>query len=91
MVVIVELEKFLSRKLRSIVRDDGVWYSKALDDVEEKFHGLLRLDRCNQSSLDPHRELVNGDKRVRVVPGRFPEGTDQIKSQTANNHVMGIV
>jgi hypothetical protein len=79
MVVIVELEEFLSLKLRAIVRDYGVWYSKAVDHVEEKFHGLLGLDRRNRLSLDPLRELVNGDKQVRVTPRRFPEGADQIE------------
>jgi hypothetical protein len=44
-------------------------------NVEEKFHGLLGLDRRDRSSLDPLRELVNGDKQVRLAPGHFPEGT----------------
>jgi hypothetical protein len=61
-VVIAKPEEFLSRKLRTIVRDDGVRYSKAVDDVKEKFHSLLRLDHRDQSSLDPLRELVNGNK-----------------------------
>jgi hypothetical protein len=80
MVVIAELEKFLSCKLRSIVRGDGVWYSKAMDDVEEKFHSLLGLDHRDRSSLDLLCELVNGDKQVCAASRRFPEGTDHIKS-----------
>jgi hypothetical protein len=61
-VVIAKPEEFLSRKLRTIVRDDGVRYSKAADDVKEKFHGLLGLDRRNRPGLDPLHELVNGNK-----------------------------
>jgi hypothetical protein len=49
-----------------------------VDDVEEKFHGLLGLDRRGRPGLDPLFELVNSDKQVRVSPGRLPEGPDQI-------------
>ena len=35
-VVITELEELLSGELRVVVRDDGVWDPKAMDDVEEE-------------------------------------------------------
>ena len=35
-VFIVELKELLSGELRTIVRDDGVRDSKAMDDVEEE-------------------------------------------------------
>ena len=33
-----------SKELCVVVRDDGVWDPKAMDDVEEEQHGLLGLD-----------------------------------------------
>jgi hypothetical protein len=50
-----------------------------MDDVQEKFQGLLGLDRHDWPSLNPFSELVNDDKQVRVAPGCFLEGADQIK------------
>ena len=35
-VFIAESKEHLSDELRAIVRDDEVWDSKAMDDVEEK-------------------------------------------------------
>jgi hypothetical protein len=58
----MEFEEFLPCKLPTIIRDDGVRDSKAVDDVEEKFHGLLGSDRRDRPRLNPHRELINDDK-----------------------------
>jgi hypothetical protein len=41
----------LPHELCAIIRDDGVRNSKAMDDVEEEFHGLLGFDHGNQPSL----------------------------------------
>jgi hypothetical protein len=78
-VIVIEFEEFLPSKLRTIICDDGVRDSNAVDDVEEKFHGLLRSDRRDRPSLNPLRELVNSDKQMRVAPGCFLEGPDQIE------------
>ena len=59
---IVESNEFLSSELRAVICDDGVWYSEAMDDVEEEQHSLLRLDHGNRLSFDPFCELVYGDK-----------------------------
>ena len=59
---IVESNEFPAGELRAVVCDDGVWYSKAMDDVEEEQHSLLGFDRGDRSSFDPFRKLVNGDK-----------------------------
>ena len=59
---ITESDEFSAGELRAIVRDDGVWYSKSMDDVEEEQYGLLGFDRGDRSSFDPFRELVYGDK-----------------------------
>jgi hypothetical protein len=40
-VVIAEPEEFLSRKLCAVVGNNGVWYSKMVDDVSEKLYGLF--------------------------------------------------
>ena len=66
---IVESKEFLASELCVVVRDDGVWDSKAMDDVEEEQYGLLRFDCGNRSSFYPLCELVYGDKQVRVAPG----------------------
>ena len=35
-VFIVESEELLSSDMRTVVHDDGVWDSKAMDDVKEE-------------------------------------------------------
>jgi hypothetical protein len=65
--------------LRTVIHDDGVRDSKAVDDVEEKFHGLLGSDRCNRPSLNLLHELVNSDKQMRVALGGSLEGPNQIE------------
>ena len=50
-VFIVELEELLPSELLAVVHDNGVWDSKAMDDVKKELHGLLRLDRGDRSSL----------------------------------------
>jgi hypothetical protein len=61
-VVITEPEEFLSRELRAIIRDDGVWDSKVVNDVKKKLHGLLEFDLGDRPSFYPLCELVHGDK-----------------------------
>ena len=50
-----------------------------MDDVKEEQHSLLGFDRGDRSSLYPLRKLVNGDKQVRIAPGRPLERSDQIE------------
>ena len=78
-VFIVESKELLASELCAIVRDDGVWYYKAMDDVEEEQHGLLGLDHGDRSSLYPLCKLVYDDKQVRIAPGRPHERSDQIE------------
>ena len=42
-VFIVESKELLASELCTVVRDDGVWDSKAMDDVEEEQHGCSDL------------------------------------------------
>ena len=67
-IFIVELEELLSGELHAIVRDDGVWDSKAMDNVKEEQLGLLGLDHGDRSSLYPLCKLIYGDKQVGVAP-----------------------
>jgi hypothetical protein len=43
-VVLAEIQELLPSELRAIVGDDGVWDPKAMDDVGEERHYLLRPD-----------------------------------------------
>ena len=61
-IFIAESEELLSNELRAVVRDDGVWDSKVMDDVEEEQHGLLGFDHGYWSSFNPFCKLVYGDK-----------------------------
>ena len=71
---ITKSEELLASELHVIVRDDGVWDSKAMDDVEEEQRGLLGLDRRDRSCLYPLCKLVYGDKQVGVALGTFLSG-----------------
>ena len=62
-VFVAELEQLLSGELRAIIYDDGVQDPKAMDDVEEEHHGLLRLDHGDWSSLYPLCKLIYGDNK----------------------------
>ena len=59
-IFIVESEELLFGELRAVVRDDGVWDSKAMDNIEEEQHGLLRLDHEDRMSLYPLCKLLYG-------------------------------
>ena len=79
-VFIAESKELFSGELRTIVCDDGVQNSKAMDDVEKEQHGLLGFDRRDQPSFYPLYKLVYGDKQVGVAPGRLFEWSNQIES-----------
>ena len=76
MLFIAKSNEFPIGELCAIVCDDGVWYSKTMDDVEEEQHGLLRFDRGDRPSFDPFRKLVYGDKYVGEAPGLLFEWPD---------------
>ena len=87
---IAKSNEFHASELRAVVCDDGVRYSKAMDDVEEELHGLLGLDHGDRPSFYPFGELVYGDKQVGVSFGCLLERPNQINPQTMKGHVMGI-
>ena len=59
-IFIVELEELLFGELCVVVHDNGVWYSRAMDDIKEEQHGLLGLDHEDWPSLYPLCKLVYG-------------------------------
>ena len=74
-IFIMELEELLPGELCAVVRDDGVWDSKAMDDVEEEQHGLLGFDCGDQPSFYPLGKLVYGDKQVCIALGARLRGS----------------
>ena len=54
------IEETFFGELCAIICDDGVWDSKAMDDVEEEQHSLLGFDRGDRPSLYPLCKLVYG-------------------------------
>ena len=78
-VFITESKELLPNELCAIVHDNGVWYSKVMDDIKEEQHGLLELDRGDRSSLYQLRKLIDGDKKVRIALGHPLERFDQIE------------
>ena len=88
---ITKSNEFPTGELRAVVRNDGVRYSKAMDDVEEEQHGLLGFDHGYWSSFNPFCKLVYGDKQVGEAPGAFLSGPTRSSPQTTKGHVMGII
>jgi hypothetical protein len=43
-------------------------------------HRLLGPDAVQRSDLDPLGEFIDGDQQVRVAPGRFLQGTDEVQT-----------
>ena len=78
-VFVAESDEPLSGELHAIVCDDGVWNSKAMDDVEEEQHGLLDFDRGYWSSFNPFCKLVYGDKQVGKTPRPLFEWPNQVE------------
>jgi hypothetical protein len=63
-VVVAEIQKLFTSKLGAIVYDDIVGNPKAVDDVGEKEHSLLRPDAGDRTGLDPLGKFVNGNEQV---------------------------
>ena len=59
---IAESNEFPADELCAVVCDDGVSYSKMMDDVEEEQHCLFGFDCGDWPSFGPFCKLVYGDK-----------------------------
>jgi hypothetical protein len=70
-MVVAEFQEPFAGELGTIVRDDAVGNPKAMNDVGEEQHGLLRSDVGNGTSLDPLGKHVNGDEKVGEAPSCF--------------------
>jgi hypothetical protein len=78
-VVVAEIQKHFTSKLGAIVRDDTVGNPKAVDDVGEKEHSLLRPDAGDRTSLDPLGKFVNGNEQVGEAASCPFQGSDKVE------------
>ena len=78
-ILIAELEELLPGELRAVVCDNGVQYSKAMDDIKGEQHDLIGLDHGDRSGLYPLCKLVYGDKQVGIAPGHSFARSNQIE------------
>jgi hypothetical protein len=70
-MVVAEIQEPLADELGVVVRDDAVGNPKAMNDVGEEQHGLLRPDVGDGSGLDPLGKFVDGDEQVGEASGHF--------------------
>jgi hypothetical protein len=75
-VVVAEIQKLFTSELGAIIRDDAVGNSKAVDDVSNKEHSLLRPDAGDRTGLDPLGKFVNGDEQVGEATSYPFQGSD---------------
>jgi hypothetical protein len=80
MVIVAEIKELFTGVLCAVVGDDGVWDPEVMNNIGKEGHRLLRLDSCDWSSLNPLRELVNGNKQVDEAPRRFLERPDKVQN-----------
>jgi hypothetical protein len=78
-LVVTEFQEPFAGELGVIVRDDAVGNPKAMDDVSEEQHVLLRSDIGNRTGLDPLGKLVNGDEQVGETPSCSLQGSNQVE------------
>jgi hypothetical protein len=90
-VILAKIQEFFAGELGAVVGDDGVWDPEAMDDVGEERHRLLGPDAVQGSDLDPLGEFVDGDQQVRVAPGRFLQGTDEVQTPHSKGPGDGYV
>jgi hypothetical protein len=76
---VAELQEFLARELGPIVGDNGVWYSKMMDDVGEERHRMLCPEIRNGVYFYPLGKFVDRDQQVGEAPGRLPQGPDDVQ------------
>jgi hypothetical protein len=74
-VVIAKPEEFLPSEQCVVVGDYGVWHSKLVYNVKEKFHRVFGSHPHYGFSLDPLGEFINRHLKVGVAPRCFPEGS----------------
>jgi hypothetical protein len=69
-MAVAEVQKFFASELGAVVRDDTVGDPKAMDDVSEEEHSLLRPDAGDGAGLDPLGEFVDCDELVGEAASR---------------------
>jgi hypothetical protein len=79
MVIVAEIYKLFAGELCAVI-GDGVWDPEAMDNVNKEEHCLLRFNSRDQPSLNPLRELVNGDKQVGKAPECFLKRLNKVQT-----------
>jgi hypothetical protein len=51
-----------------------------MNNISKEEHRLLRFNSCDRPSLNPLRELIDGDKQVGEAPGRFLAQPDNVQT-----------
>jgi hypothetical protein len=78
-VVVAKIQKLFTSELGAIVRDDAVGNPKAVYDVSEKEHSLLRPDAGDRTGLDPFGKFVNGNEQVSEAASCPFQGSDKVE------------
>ena len=79
-VAVAESEEGAAGELSAIVGDDAVGDAESVDDVQKELDGPLCSDRGDWFCFNPLCELVDGDEKVRVAPGRLLERTNHVQT-----------
>jgi hypothetical protein len=58
--------------------DNGVWHSKAMDDISEERHRLLCPEVRNGAHFYPLGKLVDCDQQVGEAAGRLSQGPNNV-------------
>jgi hypothetical protein len=51
-----------------------------MNNISKEEHRLLRFNSCDRPSLNPLRELIDGDKQVGEAPERFLAQPDNVQT-----------
>jgi hypothetical protein len=79
MVVVAEIQKLSTSELGAIIHDDAVGNPKAVYDVGEEEHNLLRPDAGDRTGLDPLGKFVNGNEQVGEAASCPFQGSDKVE------------
>ena len=72
--LITVFSKGFAVKLEAVVRDQCVRGPEPSDNIFlDKFLDIDVPDVCQRLSFDPFREVIGGDEKKLLVPGRFGE------------------
>jgi len=65
-MLIAKVQELFAGELCAVVGDNDVGYPEPVDNVGEEKDGLLGVDVCDASGLDPFGEFVDGYQQMGV-------------------------